>query len=109
MLGRLLIEFVKFYQRTLSRLIRLLWGRVCRFEPSCSEYAIACLERHGAYRGGLLSLKRLCKCHPLHPGGFDPPPREWPVRSSVPNGSSTIPRTGLLALSPEEHPKRGAG
>ena len=41
---------------------------------SCSRYAVACLESHGALRGGLLSIVRLCKCHPFHPGGFDPPP-----------------------------------
>lgn len=51
-----------------------LLGQVCRFEPSCSRYASACIERHGALRGGLLSAVRLCKCHPFHPGGYDPPP-----------------------------------
>jgi putative membrane protein insertion efficiency factor len=47
---------------------------MCRFEPSCSSYAAACLESHGALMGGLLSIVRLCKCHPFHPGGYDPPP-----------------------------------
>jgi hypothetical protein len=51
-----------------------LYGAVCRFEPSCSAYAVACLENHGAIRGSLLSLVRICKCHPFHPGGYDPPP-----------------------------------
>lgn len=69
-LTRALIAFVRAYQWLLSPLL----GRVCRFEPSCSRYAVACLETHGAARGSLLSVKRLCKCHPFHPGGFDPPP-----------------------------------
>jgi putative membrane protein insertion efficiency factor len=71
MLARLAVALIRLYQLTLSRLV----GRVCRFEPSCSRYAIACLEEHGLARGGLLSLRRLCKCHPFHPGGYDPPPR----------------------------------
>jgi putative membrane protein insertion efficiency factor len=71
MLARLAVTLIRLYQLTLSRLV----GRACRFEPSCSRYAIACLEEHGFARGGLLSLWRLCKCHPFHPGGYDPPPR----------------------------------
>lgn len=70
MIARLLIALVRLYQVTLSW---ALGGR-CRFEPSCSCYALACLEGQGALRGSLLSLKRLCKCHPFHPGGYDPPP-----------------------------------
>jgi len=73
MLARLLIAIVRLYQRTLSPLLGLA-GPMCRFEPSCSRYAVACLEQHGAARGSLLSVVRLCKCHPFHPGGFDPPP-----------------------------------
>ena len=67
---RLLLGLVRAYQIVLSP---LLGGR-CRFEPSCSRYAAACLETHGALRGSLLSIVRLCKCHPFHPGGIDPPP-----------------------------------
>ncbi len=70
MFARLLIALVRLYRGTLSPFL----GNVCRFEPSCSRYAIACLEGHGALRGSLLSIARLCKCHPFHPGGFDPPP-----------------------------------
>ncbi|MGO8997812.1 MAG: membrane protein insertion efficiency factor YidD [Polyangiaceae bacterium] len=71
MIARFLVALLHFYQRWLSPLL----GNVCRFEPSCSRYAVACLEEHGAIRGGLLSIGRVCKCHPFHPGGFDPPPR----------------------------------
>ena len=74
MLARGLIALVRLYQRLFSPLLTLSVGRVCRFEPSCSHYALACLESHGAARGSLLSVRRLCKCHPFHPGGYDPPP-----------------------------------
>ena len=74
MVAQVLIALIRVYQLTLSRLIRLTLGNVCRFEPSCSRYAAACLASHGALRGSLLSVKRLCRCHPFHPGGYDPPP-----------------------------------
>src|SRR5690242_15303927 len=67
---RLLLSLIRLYQRAISP----LWGPVCRFEPSCSAYAASCIEAHGVLRGSLLSAVRLCKCHPFHPGGFDPPP-----------------------------------
>lgn len=70
MISQLLIALVRVYQLTLSPLL----GRTCRFEPSCSRYAMACIRSHGALRGTLLSLLRLAKCHPFHPGGYDPPP-----------------------------------
>lgn len=70
LLARALIALVRAYQLLLSPLL----GGQCRFEPSCSRYAVACLDKHGAMRGSLLSVKRLCKCHPFHPGGYDPPP-----------------------------------
>jgi putative membrane protein insertion efficiency factor len=75
----LLIALITLYQRTLARLL----GPRCRFEPSCSRYAAACLRDHGALRGSLLSIVRLCKCHPFHPGGYDPPPTtETPPRGA---------------------------
>jgi uncharacterized protein len=69
-MSRVLILIVRFYQLTLSPLL----GNVCRFEPSCSRYAVACLELHGAWRGSWLAVRRLARCHPFHPGGYDPPP-----------------------------------
>ena len=78
MIARFLIALIHLYQRTLSRLL----GNVCRFEPSCSRYAAACIDIHGAGRGTLLSIVRVCKCHPFHPGGFDPPPPLLPRPSS---------------------------
>ena len=70
MFARALIHLIRVYQQIVSPWL----GRVCRFEPSCSRYAVACLESHGAARGSLLSVRRLCKCHPFHPGGLDLPP-----------------------------------
>jgi putative membrane protein insertion efficiency factor len=49
-------------------------GTNCRFYPSCSAYALEAVENHGALKGGYLSVRRLVKCHPFHPGGFDPVP-----------------------------------
>jgi len=79
----LLLILIRAYQLSLSKLIRLVLGNVCRFEPSCSAYAHECVKVHGAFRGGLLSVRRVSKCHPLHPGGYDPPPPA-PTRAHPP-------------------------
>ena len=84
MLARLLVAFLKAYQWAISPLLRLTVGNICRFEPSCSHYALACLREHGALRGSLLSIGRLCKCHPFHPGGYDPPPAGQLGKGSLP-------------------------
>lgn len=65
-----LIYVVRAYQVTLGQLL----PPACRYYPSCSAYAIEALERHGALRGGLLSIKRILRCHPFRPGGYDPVP-----------------------------------
>ncbi|OYV38114.1 MAG: membrane protein insertion efficiency factor YidD [Acidocella sp. 20-61-6] len=61
---------VRVYQLTLRPLI----GDNCRFVPSCSAYAREALAVHGAGRGSWLAVKRICSCHPWHPGGYDPVP-----------------------------------
>jgi len=65
-----LILLVRAYQW----LLRPLLGARCRFYPTCSAYAVEALQRHGAWRGSLLTVRRLCRCHPYNPGGFDPVP-----------------------------------
>jgi len=66
----LLILGVRGYQVVLSP----IFGGACRYYPSCSVYAIEALERHGAIRGGWMALRRIGRCHPFRPGGFDPVP-----------------------------------
>ena len=61
---------LKVYKRAISPLL----PPACRFYPSCSEYAAGAIAKHGLIRGSILAAKRLVKCHPLHPGGFDPVP-----------------------------------
>jgi putative membrane protein insertion efficiency factor len=86
MLARALILLIRIYQRTLSPLL----GPVCRFEPSCSRYAAKCLEYHGALRGSWLSARRIARCHPWNPGGYDPPPppRLGPHEADAAGGTS---------------------
>ena len=69
LLLRLIIFLIKFYQKILSPLKK---APSCRFYPSCSEYALQALVKYGVLRGSLLAVKRILKCHPFHPGGYDP-------------------------------------
>ena len=66
----LLLALIRIYQYVISPIL----GRRCRFFPSCSEYASEALEKHGALKGARLGLKRISRCHPWNPGGFDPVP-----------------------------------
>jgi putative membrane protein insertion efficiency factor len=66
----LIILPVRAYRYFISPLL----GHHCRFAPSCSEYALEALERHGALTGSYLSARRLARCHPWHQGGYDPVP-----------------------------------
>ncbi|NMD42537.1 MAG: membrane protein insertion efficiency factor YidD [Firmicutes bacterium] len=59
---------IKIYQRYLSP----LKPATCRFYPTCSQYSYDAIKKYGAIRGSMLGLKRLLKCHPFHPGGYDP-------------------------------------
>ncbi len=71
---KLLIVIIKIYQLTLSP----FFGRHCRFQPSCSSYAIVAIDQHGAIRGGWLTIKRIGRCHPWNEGGYDPVPLHSP-------------------------------
>ena len=65
-----LILLVRAYRRFLSPLL----GQQCRFQPSCSAYGLESLQTHGALRGTWLTARRIARCHPFHPGGYDPVP-----------------------------------
>ena len=69
-MNHFLIKLVRFYQITLS----VFFGQHCRFHPTCSNYAIEALKRHGALKGTILSSRRICKCHPWSAGGVDEVP-----------------------------------
>jgi len=68
--ARALLLTIDAYRALLAPLV----GGYCRFTPSCSLYAAAAVRHHGAGRGSALTLRRLLRCHPFHPGGFDPVP-----------------------------------
>ncbi len=69
---RLFIFLIRLYQKYISPLI----GPSCRFHPTCSQYGIEAFERFGFFKGFYLTVKRIVKCHPFHPGGFDPVPEK---------------------------------
>ena len=75
--ARLLIVPITGYRRVISPLL----GARCRFAPSCSEYAVTALAEHGAARGLWLAVARIARCHPFHPGGYDPVPPAKVARS----------------------------
>jgi len=67
---QILLALIRAYRLVLSP----WWGRQCRFTPTCSEFALEAIERHGALRGSWLAMRRISRCHPWHAGGFDPVP-----------------------------------
>lgn len=67
---KVLLGLIRCYRYCLSPFL----GRSCRFAPSCSEYASEALQRHGVLRGVWLAVRRIGRCHPWHPGGYDPVP-----------------------------------
>lgn len=69
-MSQLLILIVKIYQYTISPML----GPRCRFTPTCSQFAVEAIAKHGAFKGGWLAMKRVSRCHPRHSGGYDPVP-----------------------------------
>ena len=67
---KLTILFIRAYRYLLSPFL----GQNCRFYPTCSQYAETAVETHGLFRGSILALRRICRCHPWHPGGVDKVP-----------------------------------
>jgi len=66
----LLIYLIKIYRLLISP----IFPSSCRFTPTCSEYSIEAIKKYGVIKGGILSVKRISRCHPLNPGGYDPVP-----------------------------------
>lgn len=69
----LALGLIRLYQLTLSPLL----PPSCRFEPTCSRYGYEAIDRFGFFKGGWLAIKRISRCHPFHPGGYDPVPEEF--------------------------------
>ena len=67
---RIALALISWYQNSVSRSL----PPACRFVPSCSDYMYQAIEKYGVLRGGWMGFKRLCRCHPLNPGGYDPVP-----------------------------------
>ncbi|WP_072832740.1 membrane protein insertion efficiency factor YidD [Clostridium collagenovorans] len=65
---KLLICSINFYRKYISP----MKAPCCRFYPTCSQYALEAIQKYGALKGGFLAIKRILKCHPFHPGGYDP-------------------------------------
>ncbi len=65
-----ILQLIRLYQATFSRFT----APTCRFIPSCSEYTYQAIEKYGLLKGGWMGLKRVSRCHPLNPGGYDPVP-----------------------------------
>jgi putative membrane protein insertion efficiency factor len=64
------IFVIKIWQRTFSQVL----PPSCRFTPSCSQYGVEAIQKYGAFKGGWLTIKRIGRCHPFNPGGYDPVP-----------------------------------
>lgn len=67
---KILILLFRFYQKVISP----MFPPSCRFNPTCSNYGIEAVQEHGGLKGGWMAIKRILKCHPFHPGGYDPVP-----------------------------------
>lgn len=83
---RLLLIFIQLYRWFISP----LFPPSCRFRPTCSQYAMDAIRRFGGWRGSILAVRRILKCHPFHPGGYDPVPEIHP--STVHSRSSEPPQ-----------------
>jgi putative membrane protein insertion efficiency factor len=70
--AHLLVALIGVYRKVLSPLL----PRHCRYEPTCSAYAVEAIRTHGALRGSALAMRRIARCHPFHPGGLDPVPKK---------------------------------
>ncbi|MGD8996800.1 MAG: membrane protein insertion efficiency factor YidD [Anaerolineae bacterium] len=87
----ILLGLIRLYQLTLSRVL----PPTCRFYPSCSHYSYEAISRHGLWRGGRLAVKRIARCHPFNPGGYDP----VPDLDGSPDASGELPDSHAIGNS----------
>ena len=85
-----MLVLVRFYRNWISPAL----PGSCRFAPTCSAYAQQAIERHGAWKGAFFTARRLLKCHPFHPGGYDPVPGGFPESGKRGNGERTMRLAG---------------
>jgi uncharacterized protein len=105
--SRAVVALLRLWQLVVSP----LYGPTCRFYPSCSNYALEAVDRHGLVRGGWLTVRRLGRCHPWNPGGVDPvPTRVGRLSGHTPVDSPTTGTTTTPAASVADHrpPRRAA-
>ncbi len=93
----LVVGSIRLYQRFVSRFL----PPTCRFNPSCSEYALQAIETHGLLRGGWLGAKRIFRCHPFSEGGYDPVPGTVNSLQATEDGTAEDP-TGEMNGSTED-------
>jgi len=79
--ANLIILLINVYRYTLSP----FFGNQCRFYPTCSHYAEDAVKQHGAISGGVMAVKRICRCHPWHEGGYDPVPTAVAEKKKIDN------------------------
>lgn len=102
MTARLSSAVYALYKRTLSPLLHSVTATAgaCRFQPTCSEYAVLAVAKHGWLLGSWIALVRVLRCNPLSSGGFDPVPGTWPSSS----GPSVKERTDSCRVEPRHLP-----
>jgi putative membrane protein insertion efficiency factor len=81
--ARIILGLIRIYQCTFSTVM----GKECRYHPTCSYYTADAVRRFGAARGAWLGIKRILRCHPWRPGGYDPVPETWPDNSCDKHGA----------------------
>lgn len=89
---KILISFVRFYQRFISP----AFPPSCRYYPTCSAYMIRAINKHGAFKGGLMGISRILRCHPLATGGFDPVPANFSLKRNHGENYSEEERQAMI-------------